>query len=356
MTYDYFYGADGANQYAFFRIPKLLIRGKQFHEISIDAKLLYGLMLDRLQMSIKNSWFDENNRVYIIYTIEDIMYDLNCGNQKAVKVLAELEKKAGLVKKRRRGLGKPSIIYVMNFYSGIQLVKKRTEQTKEQGDSGNIYSVDDVDSISQKYENHTSENADPITQKCEEYTSESVISTSQKVWESQCNNNNMNNTKMNKTNPIESTNNYRMLLIKNPQKQSDGLDRIAERKKYEEVLRNKLGIEYLKQNYQDKEDIVEEIFELILDTVTSKAKTIRCAGDDKPAEIVKSQFMKLNMLHIEYILYCLTSNILDIKNIKAYLLTLLYNAPFTMDSYYTTKVSYDMAHCIPQKSRAAEVL
>ena len=104
MPYDYFYGAAGASQYAFFRIPKLLVRGEQFHDISTDAKLLYGLMLDRLQLSIKNRWFDEDDRVYIVYTIEDIMEDLNCGNQKAVKTLGELEKKAGLIIKKRRGV------------------------------------------------------------------------------------------------------------------------------------------------------------------------------------------------------------------------------------------------------------
>lgn len=132
MAYDYFYGADGADQYTFFRIPKLLVRGEQFHDISTDAKLLYGLMLDRLQLSVKNRWFDEKDRVYIIYTIEDIMEDLNCGNQKAVKILNKLEKKAGLVIKKRRGLGKTSIIYALNFYTGNQNGGRNPDSEKRQ--------------------------------------------------------------------------------------------------------------------------------------------------------------------------------------------------------------------------------
>ena len=79
MSFDYFYGPDDAEQYSFYRIPKKLITGDEFQEISTEAKLLYGLMLDRLQLSIRNQWFDALNRVYIIYTVEDIMTDLHCG-------------------------------------------------------------------------------------------------------------------------------------------------------------------------------------------------------------------------------------------------------------------------------------
>ena len=93
MEYDYFYGPEDAEQYQFYRIPKLLITGERFKDISVEAKLLYGLMLDRLSLSMKNGWFDEDNRVYIIYKIENVMEDMRCGNQKAVKLLAELEKK-----------------------------------------------------------------------------------------------------------------------------------------------------------------------------------------------------------------------------------------------------------------------
>ncbi|MGN0270628.1 MAG: DUF6017 domain-containing protein [Candidatus Weimeria sp.] len=94
-------------------------------------------------------------------------------------------------------------------------------------------------------------------------------------------------------------------------------------------------------------EMLNEIFNIILDTITSKSRYIRCAGEDKPAEVVKAQFMKLDMSHIEYVIGSLDSNILDIRNIKAYLITTLYNAPLTIDSYYTTKVHYDMAHYTP---------
>ena len=115
MEFDYFYGPEDAEQYQFYRIPKLLITSDQFKDVSVEAKLLYGLMLDRLSLSIKNGWFDSLNRAYIIYTIEDVSEDMHCASQKAVKLVAELEKKAGLIRKKRQGLGKPSLIYVLKF-------------------------------------------------------------------------------------------------------------------------------------------------------------------------------------------------------------------------------------------------
>ena len=90
LQLDYYYGIE-AEQFSFYRVPRLLIKDERFKKLSSDAKLLYGLMLDRMSLSIKNEWFDEDNRAYIIYTIDSIMEDLGCGKEKAVKVLAELD-------------------------------------------------------------------------------------------------------------------------------------------------------------------------------------------------------------------------------------------------------------------------
>ena len=109
----YHLGMD-AEQYAFFRIPKLLIPEPYFRRLSTDAKLLYGLMLDRMSLSVKNGWLDEQNRVFIIFTIEDVKRALCCADNKATKLLRELEK-FGLIERKRRGLGKPSLVYVKNF-------------------------------------------------------------------------------------------------------------------------------------------------------------------------------------------------------------------------------------------------
>ena len=114
--FDYYYGIE-ADQFSFYRVPRLLIKDERFKGLSSDAKLLYGLMLDRMSLSMKNGWLDEENRAYIIYTVDAIMEDLGCAKATCVKIMKELdsEKGIGLIEKKRRGLGKPDIIYVKNF-------------------------------------------------------------------------------------------------------------------------------------------------------------------------------------------------------------------------------------------------
>lgn len=116
LELDYYYGNE-AEQYSFYRIPKLLFTDARFKGVSVEAKVLYGLLLDRMALSVKNSWLDGEGRVYIIFTIADVMEMLGCAEQKANKLLNELDcaKGVGLIERVRRGLGKPNVIYVKNF-------------------------------------------------------------------------------------------------------------------------------------------------------------------------------------------------------------------------------------------------
>lgn len=128
MQYEYFYGAQ-AEQFSFYRIPKALFTEPNFRELSTDAKVLYGILLDRMSLSLKNQWLDAQNKVYIISTVEEIMDALNCANQKATRLMVELEKQAGLIERKRQGLGRPNLIYVKNFAATIN------DKNCEKGDS-----------------------------------------------------------------------------------------------------------------------------------------------------------------------------------------------------------------------------
>ena len=277
MSFDYFYGPDDAEQYSFYRIPKRLITGDEFQDTSTEAKLLYGLMLDRLQLSIRNQWLDSLNRVYIIYTVEDIMADLHCGNQKACKLLSELENKTGLIKRKRQGLGKPSLIYVLKFSTSCP-----------QNDSESHFKT------------------------CENHTSGDVKTTSLDMWKSHGNNTDFNKPEYNKTNPIYPGQASAKITVS-----VDGMgrDEMDERRSYERYFRRHLYIDDLKQSYPYDHGRIDEILELLVDTVCSTAKTIRCAGEDRPAEVVKSRFMKLDYGHIQYVLDCIHDNTTDIRNI-----------------------------------------
>ena len=116
--FDYYYG-DESNLFSFYRIPRQLITGDAFKRLSTDAKLLYGLLLDRMSLSAKHGWYDEQGRVYIYYTLEEIQADMNCGHEKAVKLLAELDasKGFGLIERVKQGQGRPTKIYVKRFTS-----------------------------------------------------------------------------------------------------------------------------------------------------------------------------------------------------------------------------------------------
>ena len=113
MAFNYYYGSQ-AEQFSFVRIPRIMLTDKAFQTLSITSKVLYGVLLDRMSLSMKNNWFDEENRVYIIYQIGEIMEDLGLTKKKAMDLLQELEA-FGLLEKKRRGHGLPNILYVKNF-------------------------------------------------------------------------------------------------------------------------------------------------------------------------------------------------------------------------------------------------
>lgn len=289
--FDYFYGAQ-AEQFSFYRVPKVLFTKEQFKQLSAEAKILYGIMLDKLDLSVKNKWVDEKGRVYIIYTIEQIMADMNCADQKASKLLDELEKKCGLIERKRQGLGKPNLIFVKNFITGVEGSMMAQIQNRENHDSGavNITTAD--------------------------YPKSRGINT------------NHNNTENSDINPIRSV------------FDEDG---ISERNEYERYFRESLSIDVLLRENLGEEETILGILDLLVDVCCFRRSVIRIAGDDKPLAVVKSRFMKLNAEHIRYVLKCLSENTTKVRNIRQYLLTALYNAPATIRPFYQAWVNNDMA-------------
>lgn len=281
MAFDYFY-EEQSQQFAFYRIPKVLFTDNRFQKISTEGKVLYGLLLDRVSLSRENGWIDEERRVYIIFTLNAIRQAMNCAEKSAIKYLTELED-FGLIERIRQGLGKPAIIYVKNFIDQYNLQVK----TCNNSSSGPVeVPVQDQYNLQPNYTNN-------------------------------------NNTDFNNTNPI--------------------LSGDEERMGYEMFLKDQLDVEILKQEYPYDKEMIDGILELILDVLCSKRKMIRIAGDDKPVNVVKGRFMKLTIEHIRYVMTCLQENTTKIRSIKQYMLAALYNAPSTIDGYYRAEVNHDMA-------------
>lgn len=286
MTLDYFYGQAG-ELFSFFRIPKALFQEQRFQDLSTDAKTLYGILLDRMSLSVKNEWFDKKGRVFIIFTIEDVKRTLRCADNKATRLLRELEK-FGLIERKRRGQGKPCLVYVKNFSS---------ESSKE-----SVKNRDNDDSCGSKIA-------------CQDPVKSRGIKKKE------------NKTEMNNTN----------LILSNES------EKMKNRELLEEYFSHSLEIDLLLRLYPDDEDTLYQIVNLLVDTCATNRKLLHIAGDDKPAEVVRSQFMKLNANHIRFVLKCLAENSNPIRNMKQYLLASLYNAPTTMQLSYQNQTNHDLA-------------
>lgn len=346
MTYQYFTPGD-AEQYAYYRIPKMLITDKQFRGVSMEAKLLYGILLDRVSLSLKNGWVDENNHVYIIFTIEQIMEEMNCGNKKAVSLLSELEKKIHLVEKKRQGLGRPNLLYVKNFFLGTDIHTDGTEN------------VDNLPAEGKE----CAEMSEGKPQTCQNDTSVSVQKETQEVSKGHGIKTNITKTDMSNTDPILSYPSGDGNSVKEPEHRIDGYDGMNPQGKgnsdmayhqtdlnhdeyeaYRQYFLENLSLETLKFDHPTERDTLDGILDLLVETCCSTRKTIRIAGEDKPIAVVKSKFMKLDSEHIRYVLQCLSQNVTYVRNIRQYLLTTLYNAPSTIGPYYRALVNHDMAN------------
>ena len=292
MTFDYFYGQQ-AELFSFYRVPKVLFTEDSFWNVSTDAKLLYGILLDRMNLSARNGWLDEEGRVYIIFTIEEIKSSLGCAEKKAVKLLDELEKKCGLIERKRQGLGKPNLIYVKNFVSGA---------------------------VERQFLN------------CQNDNSGAFQNTIQELSKAQCNNTDIKNTEFSDTDPFLSS-------VFHGQ-EADGTGEFT---RYYEYFYDQLEMEYLKKDFRHDEEILELILRLIVEVMCSNRKQIRIASDDKPVEIVRSTFMKLDSEHIRFVVDRFKENTTEVRNIKQYLLASIYNAPYTIDAHYDAQVRHDMA-------------
>ena len=337
LKFDYYYGIE-AEQFSFYRVPRLLIKDERFKGLSSDAKLLYGLMLDRMSMSMKNGWLDDENRAYIIYAVENIMEDLGCSKPTCIKVIKELDADngIGLIEKKRRGLGKPDIIYVKNFASVPEKeCTEKPENTDVSTEVKNLYFKKERNLTSGSKETEPQQVKEPDFKRENNLTSESKGTGLQEVKEfapnyNNTNYNNQNYTDMSYTNPInQSTGN------------ADAIDVIDETSAYMALIRKNLEYEHHMRYDQDR-DMYEEIYETVCDVVCVKRKTIRINGEEYPYELVKSRFLKLNSGHVEYVMGCMRETVTKITNIRAYLITALYNAPSTMSHYYQQEVQHDM--------------
>lgn len=307
MEFNYLYGKQ-AEQFNFVNIPKALIKEEAFSNVSLEAKMLYGLILERMGMYKKNNWQDEAGRVYVVYPEKEIMDDMNRSENSVTKYLNELED-ADLIETVQRGQGRTNIIYVKNF----ELVEEEAAEVR----SSNIESLEVQKSDFKK---------------CEKQTSRSSKNEPLEVQKTDTNNTKENYININNTDPILSI----------TEEKDDAIDGMEEYQAYLEIIKENIEYDALLQRNPYEKDAIQGIFDLILETVISNKASMTISGQEYPMNLVKSKFLKLNSSHIEYVLGCLGKNTTKVYNIKSYLLASLFNAVSTMNSYYKAEVNHDM--------------
>ncbi len=365
----YFYQSQ-QDQYTFYRIPKALIKGVRYQHVTMEAKLLYGILLDRMSLSCKNDWCDASGKVFIIYTLEELMEDFSCSDKTATKLLRELEQ-SDLIVRRRQGLGKPSLIYVKQIQQSEPVISPRRLRKQQQRQNRTMY----------RAYNCTNNSTGKIADGVKEYDNEQMQKDSDYQTEKRINIQTNNGTDSNHTARQNDSaafvtdheqNNLQAQPCAVNRKNSDcghgnftTLDRekvrgnkteknYTEPNKKEEgeaaprswktMVQEQLEYDWLLESYPHDQSAIKAMVTIIADAMNSADDAImKVGGRERRMDDVKEQLLQLDSGHIEYVLEYLQYNTSKVQNVYGYLLTILYNAPLTMDLYYEKLVRHDQA-------------
>jgi hypothetical protein len=331
LNLDYYYGTE-AEQYSFYHIPKTLLTDPRYKSVSIEAKVLYSLLLDRMGLSVKNGWMDSARRIYIYFTREDAMNLMSCGKDKATKLFRELDKDGiGLIERKKQGQGRPTRIYVKNFVIPLGPVQPQQPeeappppkpQTAENQQSGPLDS-----SLLLTAEK-------PQSASLETRGLDGGFSAPNKTEKK---NTDLNDTDLSIFPPAPTP------FASPPAGRPKGRMRMDEMDRYRELIKENFDYDLFLMERPYDGDTLEGYVELMVEICCSRRDFIRIAAEEIPTGVAKSRFLKLNHEHIAYVLDSLSQNTTLVKNIKAYTLAALYNAPTTISQYYASLASYDLA-------------
>ena len=343
--FDYYYGAE-AEQFSFVKIPKVLFSDqKHFGKLSIGAKLMYGLLLDRMSLSRRNNWFDNQNRVYIVFPIEDIKEQLGICGETAVKLLKELddENGIGLIKKKRRGQGMTSIIYVMNFI--VEDDEQPGADTPEEAPETQEIPVE-IEQNSRIRKNRNQEFGKTEFKKSDNPNSRNRKNRTLEFGKTECNNTKENNTEMSYTDIQSIHQSCAGLQNFSPGKvesvENDGLIDGIDRNAVEELVKEQIDYDCLVSNPDSSVvQMVEEIKDLMVDVLCGE-RSVVSEGKRVSEETAKAAYRKITFEHVQYVLHSVVSYPEKIKRIDRFLTTSLFNSVYTLMNSTFAGFEHDM--------------
>ena len=322
FEYDYYSGAE-SEQFRFLKTPKVFFEDPDYEELGLAECVLYGFLHEQVALSKQNGWVDEDGRTYVIRSLESIQKLLrNCSPDKARSTLKNLID-FGLIEKKRRGQGKPDIIYVKNF------VTKKSE----------ISSSEKTDACGKLI----SENGKTDLLKEEKASSRDMKNQALEVGKSAPNNTLLNIHNFSETNHnlIKVTGNTTEAQEAVDKSSCDG-DGDEVEKLIDQIKANIDYYDYAPRYQAEHNNRYEEMFQVIVEMVVGKRDKLVIGGTEYPQCIIKKRFLSLNSGHVEYAMWKVAENLGEIRNIKKYMIATLFNAPTTMDNFYTQLVHHDM--------------
>ena len=385
-----YFRAYEAEQFSFYRIPKVLFTDEYFQDLSTDAKVLYGLMLDRMGLSERNRWFDEEGRVYIIFTVEEVATYMNCGRVKGMKLLAELDMKKGigLIERVKRGFGQSDIIYVKNFIrAGLKLEQEtacpddqnvslheeekertpRSEKRTYRGSKSGLIEVRKTNLSGFEKRTYRGSKSEPVEDRktnlsrSEKQTYRGSKSRLIEVRKTDPNNTDKSETESNKTensktdrseidsiypSDIEQTkisNDIIDIEQTTITEQTDKKDQMKQFEFYTELVKQNISYDILRHDCKKSEEqLLDEIVAIVAEFLSMPRETALIGGVKYPYQYVRNRFLLLDDAHIRYVLECFRKNTTEVRNIKAYLLSSMLNATNTIDLYYQAKAQHDL--------------
>ncbi len=326
LNLDY-YGTE-ADQYNFYRIPKTLLTDPQYKSVSIEAKVLYSFLLDRMSLSVKNNWMDIEKRIYIYFTLENVICMMDCGHNKVVKLFAELDS-TGLIECVKQGQGRLTRIYVKNFILPPLPAPVPESESPQPTKDGETSSFGKSAPVQELLISQTGKLALPKTGSLD-----FPKGAANKIEK---NKTEMNDTDLSILPPTPAP------PASPPADRPKSRMRMDEMDRYRKLIKENIDCDLFLTEHPYDEETLEGYVELMVEVCCSRRDFIRIAGEEMAAGVVKSRFLKLNHEHIAYVLDSLSQNTTLVKNIKAYTLAALYNAPTTISQYYASLVSHDLA-------------
>lgn len=344
--FDYFYNKE-TEQFLFYSVPQMLFTSENFKKLSCEAKLLYGILLDRTRLSIKNNWTDNEERIYIYFKQDEACNMLNIGKDKCVKTFNELEK-VGLIEKKRQGQGKPSRIYVKNFTKSNLKEdngEPKVHNDNSRGDSDSTVSTEFSTNSTSSTVWKTDFKSSGI-KTSDSRTSRTLKKRILEVFKTDTNNNNriITSDKDQSYQPEKKLKEKSNKVFSNfsKKKSADMIDGLKQQFDYEELVHQKN-----KQGYNCySEGEIMELIELMSWVNLTSNESIRVNSEDISMENFRERILQMDYFHLEYVLDCIKANTKPIKARRNYLLTCLYNAVTTMDGYYANKVCSDLRRVI----------